>query len=375
MKKLISYVVVFVLGFGACALILNQMGYVPSSGGRSAVDGLTAHPMPPIGGKGGNPIVQAVAKVGPAVVNIDTWTERRVPGAFPGFFPQIVTGQGSGVIISKDGYVLTNNHVVAGARDIGVRLEDGRRFKARVVGRDGFTDLAVLKINGHNLPFAKLGDSDSLRVGDWAIAIGNPLGFGSSVTVGVISAKKRTDLPVGEGQQLKEAIQTDAAINRGNSGGALANINGEVVGINTAIASTEPGQGNIGIGFAIPINYARGTVKDLIAKGKIVRPYLGVIVSNLQGDLADWYKQHGFTAGQAAIVYQVQPGSPAAKAGLMQWDVITYIDKSRVRNADDVTKIVQRCKPGQVVRLTVWRENGGSKLLGAKLAEMPQDMP
>jgi serine protease Do len=309
------------------------------------------------------------------VVNIDTVTERRVPGAFPGLFPQLVQGQGSGVIISKDGYILTNNHVVAGARGIGIRLEDGRKFKARVVGRDGFTDLAVLKVNGHNLPFAKLGDSDALRVGDWAIAIGNPLGFGSSVTVGVISAKKRTDLPVGEGQRLKEAIQTDAAINRGNSGGALANINGEVVGINTAIASTEPGQGIIGIGFAIPINYARGTVKDLIAKGKIVRPYLGVIVSNLQGDLADWYKQHGFTTGQAAIVYQVQPGGPAAKAGLMQGDVITYIDKNRVRSADDVTKIVQRCKPGQVVRLTVWRENGGSKLLGAKLAEMPQDMP
>ncbi|MCX6374761.1 MAG: PDZ domain-containing protein, partial [Armatimonadetes bacterium] len=118
-----------------------------------------------------------------------------------------------------------------------------------------------------------------------------------------------------------------------------------------------------------------GTVKNLIAKGKIVRPYLGVVVENLPGDLADWYKQRGFTAGQAAIVYQVQPGSPAAKAGLMQWDVITYIDKSRVRNADDVTKIIQRCKPGQVVRLTVWRENGGFRLLGAKLAEMPQDMP
>jgi serine protease Do len=381
-KKLISYVVIFVLGFGACALILNQMGYIPSSGGRSVIDGLTAHPMPPIGGKGGNPIVQAVAKVGPAVVNIDTVTERRVESPFPSFIPipmpaekQVVTGQGSGVIISKDGYVLTNNHVVAGARDISVRLEDGRKFKARVVGRDGFTDLAVLKVNGNNLPSAKLGDSDALRVGDWAIAIGNPLGFGSSVSVGVISAKKRTDLPVGEGQRLKEAIQTDAAINRGNSGGALANINGEVIGINTAIASTEPGQGSIGIGFAIPINYARGTVKDLIAEGKIVRPYLGVIVSNLQGDLADWYKQHGFTAGQAAIVYQVQPGGPAAKAGLMQWDVITYIDKSRVRNADDVTKIIQRCKPGQVVRLTVWRENGGSRILGAKLVEMPQDMP
>ena len=375
MKKLISYVVVFVLGFGACALILNQMGYVPSSGGRTVIDGLTAHPMPPIGGKGGNAIVQAVAKVGPAVVNIDTLTERRVPGAFPGFLPKVVTGQGSGVIISKDGYVLTNNHVVAGARDISVRLEDGRKFKARVVGRDGFTDLAVLKVNGNNLPFAKLGDSDSLRVGDWAIAIGNPLGFGSSVTVGVISAKKRTDLPVGLGQQLKEAIQTDAAINRGNSGGALANINGEVVGINTAIASTEPGQGNIGIGFAIPINYARGTVKNLIAKGKIVRPYLGVVVGTLQGDLANWYKQRGFTSGNGAVVYQVQPETPAAKGGLMQGDIITKIDDRDIRGPDDVSKNVQKCKVGQVVRLTVWRENGGSRILGAKLAEMPQDMP
>lgn len=382
MKRLISYVVIFVLGFGACALILNQMGYIPSSGGRSVIDGLTARPMPQIGGKGGNPIVQAVAKVGPAVVNIDTVTERRVESPFPSFIPipmpaekQVVQGQGSGVIISKDGYVLTNNHVVAGARDIGVRLEDGRKFKARVVGRDGFTDLAVLKVNGNNLPFAKLGDSDALRVGDWAIAIGNPLGFGSSVSVGVISAKKRTDLPVGEGQQLKEAIQTDAAINRGNSGGALANINGEVVGINTAIASTEPGQGSIGIGFAIPINYARGTVKNLIAKGKIVRPYLGVVVGTLQGDLANWYKQRGFTSGKGAVVYQVQPETPAAKGGLMQGDIITKIDDRNIRGPDDVSKNVQKCKVGQVVRLTIWREKGGSRILGAKLAEMPQDMP
>ena len=378
MKKLISYVLVFVLGFGACAYILTRAGYTPG-GKESVMQVLSGKPALPVVRRGGNPIADAAAKVGPAVVNIDTLAERRVPNPFEDFFGlpmpprrQILMGQGSGVVISKDGYILTNNHMVAGAQDIKVRLSDGRKFKGRLVGRDAQSDLAVLKVNARNLPFAKLGDSDAIRVGDWAIAIGNPLGFGSTVTVGVISAVKRRNLPVDEGRVISEAIQTDAAINLGNSGGALANIDGEVIGINTAISSTEPGHGNIGIGFAIPINSAKDNIKQLIEKGKISHPYLGVIVTDLAGDLAAWYEQNGYKGKKGAVVCDVQAGSPAAKTGLAQGDIITAIDRQRISGANDVTKTIQKGKVGQIVRLSTWRA-GKTRLLAARLAEMPQN--
>jgi len=381
MKKLISYMLVFVLGFAACAYVLQRMGYTINVGGKESVmQALTRRPAPPVVAKGQNPIADAAAAVGPAVVNIDTVAERQAPNPFGEMFglpipsgKQILAVKGSGVVISKDGYILTNNHVIAGADRVTVTLKDGRTFKARLIGRDGRTDVAVLKVNATNLPFARLGDSDTVRVGDWAIAIGNPLGLENTVTVGVISATKRTNLPVVEGKKIEEAIQTDAAINRGNSGGALANVNGEVIGINTAIYSTEPGQGNIGIGFAIPINSAKSAVKQLIEKGKIVRPYLGVIVADLTGDLAAWYEQNGYKSEKGAVVWQVQPGSPAAKAGLMQGDIITEINRKKVGGAEDVTNAIQKCKVRQAIRISIWRA-GKTRLLGAKLAEMPQEM-
>ncbi len=383
MKKIASYVVVFVLGFAACAYILNYYGYGPTGGSKNVMDALTKRPVP-MNAKGMNPVSDAVAKVGPAVVNINTLTERTLQTPFGGDFfgypipgpmmpapKTIQKGAGSGVIISKDGFILTNNHVVAGAHDIQVRLADGRSFKAKVIGRDEKTDLAVVRVNANNLPAAQLGDSSSARPGDWAIAIGNPFALGNTVTLGVISALNRTET-VEEGKTLSDMIQTDAAINPGNSGGALANISGQVIGINTAIFSTDPNKGNIGIGFAIPMNSARIIAKQLIEKGKIVRPYLGVIVADLQGDLKDWYKENGGFNGQGAVIYQVQPGSPAAKGGLMQGDVILKIDTQDVKGADDVTKIIQGCKVGQVLRLTIWRERN-TRLLGIKLAEMPAD--
>ena len=380
MKKLISYVLIFVLGFGACALILDRLGYVPGAGKESVIKALTGKSIPPVVRKGYNPIADAAAVVGPAVVNIDTMGERNVVNPFGDLFNvplppqrQVVMGQGSGVIISKDGYILTNNHVVAGAKDIRVRLADGRKFEARLVGRDEKSEVAVVKVKANDLPVAKLGNSDSIRAGDWAIAIGNPLGFGNTVTVGVISATKRTNLPVAEGRTLEEAIQTDAAINRGNSGGALANVNGEVIGINTAIYSTEPGQGSIGLGFAIPINSAKGILKRLIEKGSTVRPWLGVYVDNLNGDLSAWYEQRGYKAEKGAVVMQVQPKSPAEKAGLTQGDIITQIDKAKISNSADLVKTVSKHKPGDVIRLSVWRM-GKTILIGVKLKEMPQDM-
>ena len=384
MKKLVSYVAVFVLGFAICALILYQLGFMPGMGGASVMDALTKRPAPPIGARAMNPIADAVAKVGPAVVNIHTMTERKVTNPFGNQFfglpiplpvpapKQVQRGAGSGVIISRDGYILTNNHVVAGAQEIKVNLADGRSFKARVISRDSKTDLAIVKVAAKNLPAAQIGDSSSLRAGDWAIAIGNPFALGNTVTVGVVSATKRTET-VEEGKVLQDMIQTDAAINLGNSGGALANIYGQVVGINTAIFSTDPGKGNIGIGFAIPINSAKLIAKQLIEKGKIVRPYLGVVVGNLGGELGDWYKQNGYRSGKGAIVHQIQPGSPADRGGLQQGDVIAKIDNRGVGGAEDVTKTIQKCKVGQVIRLTVWR-NGKFTLIGAKLGEMPNDL-
>lgn len=382
MKKVISYVAIFVLGFAACAFILNNYGFMPMGGSRTVMEALNKHPVTP-NTKGMNAVADAVSLVAPAVVNIHTLAERTIQNPFPGDFfgipmqggpapKAIQRGAGSGVIISKDGYILTNNHVVAGAQQIQIGLADGRSLKARVVGRDARSDLAIIKVNARGLPAAELGDSAAMRPGDWAIAIGNPFDHGSSVSLGVVSATKRTET-VEEGKTLADMIQTDAAINPGNSGGALANISGQVIGINTAIFSAGPGAGSIGIGFAIPINSAKEIAKQLIEKGKIVRPYLGVFVANLQGDLGAYYKQNGFKSGKGAVVYQVQPGTAAAKGGLIQGDIITKIDNDGVSGAEDVTKILEKRKVSQLVRLTVWRD-GQTKLVVAKLGEMPPDM-
>lgn len=395
MKKLISYVLVFVLGFAACAYVLQRFGYTTSNSPKSVLQALSNKPTAPVIKKGQNPIADAAAKVGPAVVSIYTVSEREI--AFPdrgiqnpfgGILPRLMPGQrqisrgaGSGVIISKDGYILTNNHVVAGAQDIEVRLEDGKKFTARLIGRDPKTEIAIVKINvKYDLPVAELGDSDAVRVGDWAIAIGNPLGqLENTVTVGVISATKRNDLAA-EGRTLKNMIQTDAAINPGNSGGALTNIDGQVIGINTMIASTDigPEKGNIGIGFAIPINSAKGIAKQLIKDGKllikngnIVYPFLGVGLDDLKGDMAVWYRQQGYKSTNGAVIMGVYSGTPAEKAGLLRGDIIVEIDRKKIKSADDAIKFIQKSKVGKVIRLNVWRD-GRTLLIAAKLAQMPE---
>ena len=380
MKKLIPFVLVFVLGFAVCAWVLRELGYTTIPFGKGGViSALSRNPNSAILSQRGNVIADAVQHLGPAVVNIDIIGEQEVTNPFEQLFgipmaPQKtqVLGQGSGVIISADGYVLTNNHVVEGAKQITVRLADGRHFKGRIIGRDARTDIAVVKVDAKNLPAAEFGDSNAIRAGDWAIAIGNPLGFGNSVTVGVISATKRTDLPVGPGKVLGEAIQTDAAINRGNSGGALANIDGQLIGINTAIYSTEAGQGSIGIGFAIPSNTARRIAKQLIEKGRIIRPWLGVQLADISGDFAAWYEQHGYKGRDGAIVMATVPGSPAAKKGLMQGDIITQIDDKKVANPDMLITEINKHKVGDVVKLSIWRM-GRSQMVVLKLEEMPPD--
>jgi serine protease Do len=269
-------------------------------------------------------------------------------------------GEGSGVIVDKEGYVLTNNHVIEGADRVKVRLNDGREFIATVKGRDTRTDLAVLHIKAKDLPVATLGDSDKLEVGEWAIAIGNPFGLEHTVTVGVISAKGRSGLGTGT---YEDFIQTDASINPGNSGGPLINIDGEVIGINVMIIW--PGQG---IGFAIPINMAKQILADLIKEGKVVRPWLGIRVQDLTADMAEQFQVKD---REGVLISQVEPGTGAEKAGLTSGDIIKSVDDKAVKNASELIKEIQKRKVGQKVRLRLIRD-GKEMTVEVNLTAMPE---
>lgn len=252
---------------------------------------------------------------------------------------------GSGVIVDKEGYILTNNHVVEGADKVKVRLNDGREFIATIKGQDPRTDLAVLHIKAKDLPVARLGDSDKLEVGEWAIAIGSPFGLEHTVTVGVISAKGRSGLGTGT---YEDFIQTDASINPGNSGGPLINIDGEVIGINAMII--QPGTG---IGFAIPINMAKQILNDLIKKGKVVRPWLGISAQDLSPELSEHFK---VKEKKGVLVSEVHPGTGAEKAGLVSGDIILSVDDKPIKNASELVKEIQKKKVGEKVKLSIIRE-------------------
>jgi len=408
-----GFVAVFVLGFAACALVLRLIGALAlptpfdaangaSSRGRESLSrALDSSPVASAPASSAAPprnnaaVADAAAKVEPAVVNIDISGQRQgdgEPGPF-GFMRrggvQQFAGSGSGIIISGDGYIVTNNHVIAPVAESGgtgaivVRLDNGREFKnVSVVGRDPQTDLAVLKVAGvKDLPAAQLGDSEKLRVGDWAIAVGNPLGFNSTVTLGIVSALNRRGFRT-ENDALDTVIQTDAAINPGNSGGALADINGQVVGINTAIASSTGA--SVGIGFAIPINSAKRIIKQLVEKGKVVRPYLGIIYSPLANIDRDATKERfpGLqlpAANDGVIVVNergtapaVVPGSPADKAGLRPYDVILQVDGRKVENIETVKTAVQKHEVGEKITVQIWR-NGKTSTVTVTLETMPAD--
>ena len=263
-------------------------------------------------------------------------------------------GLGSGVIVQRAGnkvYVLSNDHVVGDADEINVTLHDGRRFKADLVGKDDKRDLALVMFEtGDSVPVAELGDSDLLQVGDWALAVGNPFGFQSTVTAGIISAVGRQSAPGARVGGYTDYIQTDAAINQGNSGGALVNIHGEVVGINTWIAS--PSGGNIGLGFAIPVNNAKKVISDFINKGKVEYGWLGITVGDLQSQVADDF---GLENSEGAFVYGVFRGSPAQKGGLEPGDYITAIDGERIRDSGHLLGVVGNLRPGRTVRFDLLR--------------------
>ena len=310
-----------------------------------------------------NPIVRAVAEVGPAVVNIDTIViERRssLPDIFRDFFgddpffsePMPRQGQGSGVIIDgKRGYVLTNEHVIHGVREGGgqirVSLPSKQTYEGKLVGADIMSDLALVKIDGTNLPEAKLADGSDLVIGSTAIAIGNPFGFRNSVTVGVVSATGRT-LPTPNNTRLENLIQTDAAINPGNSGGPLCDIDGSVIGLNTAIIPY--GQG---IGFAISAGTIRGVMDELMKYGRVRRPWTGMYYYDLSARAA---KRLGLAKPEGALVAEVAAGSPAADAGMEPGDVILAIDGTPISTVADVQNFMLKAKVDQTITLSVWRE-------------------
>ena len=272
-------------------------------------------------------------------------------------------GLGSGVIVSKEGYILTNNHVIQNADDIKVGLYDDREFEAKLVATDPLTEVAVIKIEGENLPVAQLGDSDVLEVGEWVLAMGNPLGLNSTVTAGIVSAKNRKIDIIQDQYGLENFIQTDAAINPGNSGGPLVNIRGEVIGINTAIATRT--NTYIGYGFAVPINLAKRIMKDLIEKGYVSRAWLGIGMMPVTENVAERY---GLKKIRGALVDNVMEESPAEKAGLKKLDIILRVGESEIQKPGDVQNIIALKNPGETVVLTVLRD-GKEKKVSVKLGE------
>jgi len=272
---------------------------------------------------------------------------------------------GSGVIVSPDGYILTANHVVADADEVQVSIADGKKeFTAKVIGKDRATDIAVLKISAANLPAVTLADSDQLEVGDVVLALGNPLGLGQSVSMGIISGLGRHYGVNGEFGS-ENFIQTDAAINKGNSGGALVDVEGRLIGINTWIASSSGG--NEGIGFAVPINMARNVLERLVSGGKVSRGYLGIVPQDIDADLA---KQFGLADQNGALVGDVMPETPAAKAGLKSGDVIISVNGKAITDAHSLQLTISQISPGTPVAVKIIR-NGFNKTLTVTLAELP----
>ncbi len=334
-------------------------------------------------------VADLVEKYGPAVVNISTTkiVQQRSQGVSPfpendemfDFFRRFMPpgagprggpmreiparGEGSGFIVSGDGYILTNAHVVQGADEVTVKLTDKRKFTAKVIGYDTRTDIAVIKINAGNLPTVSIGDPDKLRVGEAVVAIGSPFGFENSVTSGIVSAKGRS-LP---SENYVPFIQTDVAVNPGNSGGPLFNQHGEVVGVNSQIYSRSGGYQ--GLSFAIPINLAMNVASQIKATGKVSRGWLGVSIQEVSSDLAESF---GLDRPRGALISEVQEGSPAAKGGLQAADVVLKFDGIPIESSGALPRVVGNTKPGAKVTVQVWRK-GAFKDLAVVAGEMPAD--
>jgi len=392
MKKVTSYAAVFAVGAAACAVGIKTFGAPDAlfSGGdtqskRAVLTSLDTTPGPLKHFTGDTVVADAAAKVDGAVVTVHTVgkaVEQSSPfgqdpifrrfGMGGGGVPVTPHGAGSGIIISPDGYIITNNHVVQDTTKLTVNVGDkGKAYDAVVVGADPVTDIAVVKIDTHGvrLPVAQLGNSDDVRIGEWAIAVGNPLDVGTTVTLGIISALNRSGQSA-EGQAILPAIQTDAAINPGNSGGALANINGQVIGINEAILS--PSGTYSGIGFAIPINRAKQVAAELIKNGKASHPYLGVQYGPIAALSPDERAQVGIpdSLTDGVVIRHVFPGTPASAAGLHLGDVITQADGQAVTDNDALNSLIQAKGVGSQLTLRVVRD-GTPRTVVVTLRERP----
>lgn len=359
------------LMLGACQVPMPGLPRLQRQPGEAAP--VSDAPPSPVLQPGNTLIVDAVARVGPAVVRIDT--TRRVVNPMGGLFGrgpaiQQQQGQGSGFITRSDGVVLTNAHVVDGASDVTVTLPDGRSFNGKVLGGDRFTDVAVVKLVATGLPVAPLGDSTRLRPGEWAIAIGNPFGLDNTVTAGIISAIQRTNA-LGEGQRVPY-IQTDAAVNPGNSGGPLINDRGQVIGINTAIRQA-PGAG---LSFAVPINLARKIAAQILERGHASHPYIGVRLQNLTPQLA---REINATNGECrlpevngVVVVDVMAGSPAARGGLLPCDLIESVAGKPMRTSTEVQLAVDAAQVGQPLELKV-RRGDSRRRISLRPGELPRE--
>lgn len=323
-------------------------------------------------------IADMVEKVGPAVVNIDVvrMQKTQVFNPFKDFQGQFgfqmdpefkhmfedrivpIKGAGSGFIINKQGHIITNNHVVESADKLKVTLKDGRSFDATIIGKDRTLDIAIIQIQAPDLPTVILGDSNKIRPGEWVVAIGNPYQFANSVTAGIISATERELTDLGK----KHLIQTDAAINPGNSGGPLLNLNGEVIGINVAIAA-----GAEGIGFAIPINEAKEVLSDLIQNGKISRPWLGIYMRDVNEQIANYL---GLPLAEGVIITETVKGSPAEKIGLQKMDIIKKIDQDEIKTSSEVSEKIKSKKPNDQIIIEIYRKGKRLTLTG-KIGEAP----
>jgi serine protease Do len=379
-RKLLAFALAVALCGGAAGFAVART--TPGAGGHLHATLKIADPSEGASKIGFAPIVKQVL---PDVVNISSskkvrtqnhaGEDPRMDPLFRQFFghgfgngPEVPKDQrehslGSGVIVSQEGYVLTNNHVVEGATDIKVTLSDKRELKAEIVGTDPKTDVAVLKLQGSNFPAITLGDSSKVQVGDYALAIGDPFGVGQTVTMGIVSAKGRGNLGI---EDYEDFIQTDAPINPGNSGGALINDRGELVGINTAILSHGSG-GNQGIGFAIPVNLARQVMSQVLDHGKVTRGYLGVVVQPISPAMA---KALGQSEPKGALVGDVSAKGPAQAGGVERGDIILQLNGESMNDANQLRNTVSMMPPGETVKLKISR-NGSMRDLSVKLGELP----
>ena len=387
MKNIMAYMNIRTLGLalGGAALVAGLTAAVPKAAAPAPKLEVEETPVPRAAGPHVS-FAPIVKKVTPAVIKIVVTTQspqgttpdwfgfndpfwRRFFGERFGNQPpgrQFRTprqyGMGSGVLVTKDGYILTNNHVVDNADEVKVALQDGRELTAKVIGRDPKSDVAVIKVEAHDLPYVRMADSDKVEVGDLVLAIGNPFGVGQTVTTGIVSATGRGNLGI---EEYEDFIQTDAAINPGNSGGALVDVEGRLIGINTAIFSRSGG--NQGIGFAIPSNLARNVMESLVKYGHVSRGYLGVMIQDVNPSLAKEFKLKD-TSG--ALIGDVVPNGPAAKAGLKNGDVVLEYNGKKVRDSRHLKLAVGETKPDTKVPLKVLRD-GATRSLEATVQELP----